>query len=352
MDSLALLEGLLQQYSPTGEEAGAVEYLVDSMTTLGFAAHVDGAGNAVGTIGDGPREILLLGHIDTVPGFIQVQREEGRLYGRGAVDAKGPLAGFVAAATQVGPQAGWRITVVGAVGEEGNSRGAKYLCDVYNPPNLVVVGEPSGWEHVTLGYKGSLWLDYTVSLPLAHTAARSASASERAVDFWNGLVSAADGLNAERERVFDQLTPSLREMISSLDGFNDTARLKINIRIPPGIEYPQLQALLQSLAGEGQLRLDEFTPAYRAEKNTPLVRAFLAGIRKAGGRPGFVLKSGTADMNLAGPAWGCPILAYGAGDSNLDHTPQEHILIQEYLKGVDVLADALAQLTRATAQAA
>jgi LysW-gamma-L-lysine carboxypeptidase len=46
-------------------------------------------------------------------------------------------------------------------------------------------------------------------------------------------------------------------------------------------------------------------------------------------------------MNLAAPAWGCPALAYGPGDSSLDHTPQEHILVEEYLKAVDVLAEAL-----------
>ena len=40
---------------------------------------------------------MLLGHIDTVPGRVPVRREGGRLYGRGAVDAKGPLACFVAA---------------------------------------------------------------------------------------------------------------------------------------------------------------------------------------------------------------------------------------------------------------
>ena len=70
------------------------------MDGLGFRTEIDGAGNAVGMIGDGPREIVLLGHIDTVPGAIPVRIEDGVLYGRGAVDAKGPLATFVCAAAR------------------------------------------------------------------------------------------------------------------------------------------------------------------------------------------------------------------------------------------------------------
>ncbi|NIU62369.1 MAG: M20/M25/M40 family metallo-hydrolase, partial [Pseudomonas stutzeri] len=63
-----------------------------------------------------------------------------------------------------------------------------------------------------------------------------------------------------------------------------------------------------------------------------------------GGKPRFKLKTGTSDMNVVGPAWGCPIVAYGPGDSALDHTPREHIEIEEYQRGIEVLARALEAL--------
>jgi LysW-gamma-L-lysine carboxypeptidase len=47
-------------------------------------------------------------------------------------------------------------------------------------------------------------------------------------------------------------------------------------------------------------------------------------------------------MNVVGPAWGCPIVAYGPGDSSLDHTPEERIELAEYLRAVRVLSDVLA----------
>jgi LysW-gamma-L-lysine carboxypeptidase len=42
-------------------------------------------------------------------------------------------------------------------------------------------------------------------------------------------------------------------------------------------------------------------------------------------------------MNIVGPAWGCPAVAFGPGDSSLDHTPNEHVSISEYLRGIRVL---------------
>src|SRR5262249_22657075 len=132
MDPIALLEGLVSIYSPTGQEAEAVHYLVDQMAAAGLRASVDAAANAVGEVGARRQTIILLGHIDTVPGLIPVRREGEILYGRGSVDAKGPLAAFVAAAGRAASQLnGWRVIVIGAVGEESDSRGAYYVRDQY-----------------------------------------------------------------------------------------------------------------------------------------------------------------------------------------------------------------------------
>ena len=340
-DPIALLPGLLAAYSPTGQETGAVDYLLEAMQVMGFEAHPDVVGNAVGSRGEGPNEILLLGHIDTVPGVIPVRWDGDRLYGRGAVDAKGPLACFVAAGAAANLMPGWRITVIGAVGEEGDSRGARYLCEHYATPQMVVIGEPSGWDYITLGYKGSFWCRYTVQKSLTHTAASQTGACEQAVNFWNGVVQAAACWNENKGRIFEHLTPTLRGMTSQQDGFVETAELRINIRLPLGITQHELESHLTKLAGDGQIVVEDYIPAYKGEKNNALVRGLLSGIRNVGGQPGFNIKTGTSDMNLVGPVWGCPIVAYGPGDSGLDHTPEEHILMSEYLAAVQILSHAL-----------
>ena len=49
-------------------------------------------------------------------------------------------------------------------------------------------------------------------------------------------------------------------------------------------------------------------------------------------------------MNVVATVWGCPIVAYGPGDSSLDHTPNEHLLLDEYWRAVLVLEQTLRNL--------
>lgn len=355
MEPVSLLTGLLQHFSPTGQESSAVTYLVDAMQQLGFQAHVDSIGNAVGTIGSGSQEIVLLGHIDTVAGEIVIRQENDSLFGRGAVDAKGPLASFVAAAAQAQISSDWRITVIGAVGEEGDSRGARYLCENYPAPVMAVIGEPSGWNAITLGYKGSLWAQVSIHQPASHTASGATSACDQAVMFWNQLSNEIAAINEGKTRLFDRISPSIRTMDFQSDGFIDHAILNLNMRLPQGIGLDTMLALMdvckEKTGVSPEILVPDYMPAYLGDKNTALVRAFLSGIRAAGGTPGFKLKTGTADMNLVAPAWHCPAIAYGAGDSTLDHTANEHIEIPEYLLGIQVLKTALEKIQGITVAA-
>lgn len=284
MNSRALLEGLIKIYSPSYQERDAVDFLVAQMNDAGLRAFRDDAGNAVGIAGDGAREIVLLGHIDTHPGFIDVRRDGVLLYGRGAVDAKGPLCAFTAAAARVGARENWKIVVVGAVEEEcPTSKGAHFAKTQYKP-EFAIVGEPSGWDRVTLGYKGSLWLEYALTRDNAHSAGQARSANEEAVEFWLRVKNFADEFNAGKQKIFDKLDPTLRGMKSENDGLHDIARLVIGLRLPLDITVAELEAKILELAGDAQIQFDTETPAYRADKNNALVRAFLSNIREGGGR--------------------------------------------------------------------
>jgi len=349
------LFNLVKIFSPSGCEAAAVGYLVSRMQALHYSqAFADAAGNAVGVMGDGPRQIVLLGHIDTVPGEIPVHVEtispEKRvLYGRGSVDAKGPLGAFVDAVAGCGPIPGWQIIVIGAVGEEQDSPGAKHIINLYHP-ETAIIGEPSGWERVTLGYKGSAWAMVTVRRSLAHSASQGESACEAVVRAWQTISAKAAGINFDRGKNFDRIQLSLRGMDSGGDGFEEWASLRVGARLPlnlpPARWYEQLfgDMQLSSIPGISIQPVGFPIPAWQCEKNNALVRAFLSGIRAANGKPGFLNKTGTADLNIVAPAWGCPALAYGPGDSSLDHTPDEHIALAEYHLGVEVLQSVLKRL--------
>src|SRR5207244_9199538 len=98
---------------------------------------------------------------------------------------------------------------------------------------------------------------------------------------------------------------------------------------------------LDYMAGEGELRVDNVDPPVRTPRTSALARRFARAIRHQDGVPRFKLKTGTSDLNVLTPAWGCPALAYGPGDSRLDHTPEEHLSIGELERAVDVLDVAL-----------
>jgi len=416
-----LLHGLVAIPSLSHAEAAASAWLVQQMSAAGYdRAYVDDAGNAVGELGpaDAARLLVLLGHIDTVPGNIPVRVEESDagplLYGRGSVDAKGPLATATAAVARLG--SAWahthnvRLVVVGAVEEEAaSSKGARFIRDrfdgVHEPiPDACIIGEPSAWHRVTLGYKGRVLVEMEASQPMAHTAGPDAGVATVAVDFWNWLSAYAAAFNQGRDKAFDQLLPSLRSLRTFTDdAMHDHVIASSGIRLPLDFDagHFALDALtwakertnssaqdlhrlslsppasstsagtspisnLQShnltisqshnltisqspnLTLSGPLttitlRFSAYEPAWRGERSNALCRSFLAALRAVAPaeKLGFVVKTGTSDMNVVGPAWRCPILAYGPGDSSLDHTPHEHVALDEYWRAVRVLEEAL-----------
>jgi [amino group carrier protein]-lysine/ornithine hydrolase len=344
MDAIDFLEGLLRIPSPSGQEAALAAHLVAEMAQLGFQSHVDAAGNAVGAVGDpaAPRTIALLGHMDTVPGVVPVQRQGGLLYGRGAVDAKGPLAAFALAAARAAPDLeNSRLVVIGAVEEESHGRGARHLARAMPAPDYAFIGEPSDWQGVTLGYKGMLSFRYQLLQPGGHSAGQFSGPAEKAVALWNRLVERAAAHNDGQSGRFQTLDPALREFRTFGDGLYDGVEMHIGVRLPQDLDVDELEQEIRGWCNGAKLEFYPSDPPFLAEKNTPLVRAMLRAIRAQGGRPRFKVKTGTADMNIVGPVWGCPIVAYGPGDSAFDHTPDERIDIDGYLQAIDVLTTAL-----------
>lgn len=341
-----LLESLVAIPSVSRGEARAVAWLCQRMRELGFSADLDGAGNAVGTRGDGPLEIMLLGHIDTVPGDLPVEVRDGALYGRGSVDAKGPLATFVAAAARANLARGTRVTVVGAVEEEVmSSRGAHWLVENVRAPAAVIIGEPSGWDSVVIGYKGSIALRYAVALPMSHSAGPQSTAGELAVDYWNRLVTWCAEQNGDERNGFNTIDPTLNAINTSSDGITGMAELNVGLRLPEAIGPEDVIPVLENLTGRGEVHVSVNAAAFRSDKRSPLVGGFLAGIRAAGGAPRIKVKTGTSDMNLVGPAWRCPIVAYGPGDSRLDHQPDEHVMLEDVERATGVLTSVIERIS-------
>ncbi len=347
-DNVTLLHALVSTPSVSRDEAAVARLLVDNMCELGFDAHVDEAGNAVGLMPGGPapdgraqRSIVLLGHIDTVPGLIPVRIEDGLLYGRGSVDAKGCMATFTRAVASVTPTPGVDIIVVGCVEEESStSKGARFAKDCFRP-EACIIGEPSGWDAVTLGYKGCLRFKATFKAAVGHSAGPIAPIAETAADLWQGFKSWCDEHNAEKPRLFDQVLPSLQEFVTTNDGLHEHVSLRVGFRLPMEFALADLERIVAERAPQCEFEFYGHEPAWDSKATSPVARSLRRAILQAGGQAAFKKKTGTSDMNVVGPEWNCPIVAYGPGDSTLDHTPNEHLPLEDYERAILVLQSAL-----------
>jgi LysW-gamma-L-lysine carboxypeptidase len=351
--ALALLTAAVDTPSVSGHERPVAELLRRRAKELGLAATLDETGSFVAaTSGDplrtDPRtaDIVLLGHIDTVPGHIPVRREGDRLYGRGSVDAKGPLAAFLVAAATTPLPEGVRIVVVGAVEEEiATSRGARAAATRYRPA-ACIIGEPSGWDAITIAYKGRLLTTCRLARPLSHTAGPASSVADEAHAWWTRVLAGIAALNLGREGAFSTVQATLRSIQTGSDGLREHAEVRAGFRLPPDVPPEEVRGLVASCAGSATLDFSGAEVAHVADRSNAVVRALSGSLRAAGITPRHLKKTGTSDMNVVGPIWGCPIAAYGAGDSSLDHTPEEHTLIPEFLRSIGILRGALERLAR------
>ncbi len=338
MTAADLLESLVRIPSVSGDEAAAVQWLTERATQDGLDAHIDSVGNAIITAGRGPLHVLFVGHIDTVAGDLPVQRRAGAIWGRGTVDAKGCLA--TAYHVALDPPPGVRFTLVAAVGEETDSRGTRGL--QVDAPDIIINGEPSGWAGVTLGYKGILRGTFEATGTPTHGGHPDPGALDRVVTWWaSARATLGDGHG------FNAIQMRLDDLVHESDAHQQTARGRYQIRLPPGADPDEVFLRLSQCAAlrDVAVTCEETLPAAVSDNRSPIATALRSAIRAAGGEPRLLHKTGTSDFNhLAARFPGVPIVAYGPGDSTLDHAPDERIEIAELDRAIGVLSAAVAMM--------
>ena len=158
--------------STTGREQAAGDWLAARLRAMGYSVVEQPVGNGrrniVATL-DAPI-VVLSTHYDCVPPFFPSSVRDGRLYGRGACDAKGILAAQVAAAERLREQGERRIGLLFVVGEERGSDGA----DVANASPIgsqyLINGEPTD-SRLALATRGNLRVRLRATGRACHSAA-------------------------------------------------------------------------------------------------------------------------------------------------------------------------------------
>jgi LysW-gamma-L-lysine carboxypeptidase len=355
------LTNLLGIYSPSGNEVDAANFLDTEMKRMGFEVGKDAIGNVIGVVGDGEPVILLCGHMDTVAGHLPLRIEEGKIYARGAVDAKGPLAAMIMAAVAAAKEPGFKgkILVAAVVEEEATSRGVKHLITQGISADYAVFGEPSGVENVTIGYKGQIQLKVVLKTETGHASTPWLydNSLEKAFELWEQIKNASSYPSLDPSASpYNAVTACLVKLVggraTSVVPFE--AEMNLDVRVPIQFSTAQVFEQIQKIINKYQTAnprvsmkatvLDTVEP-FEVNKASPLVHVLASSVRKVLSKPAtFLHKTGTGDMNILGKAMNLPIVTYGPGDSHLDHTLDEHIEVKEYLDSIAVYKETLLRL--------
>ncbi len=134
--------------TPSHEDVSAMrDLLVETLESAGTEPTIDEKGNVLAHRGSGSPHLVLNTHIDTVPPHISYERDGEIIRGRGACDAKGPLAVFLAAFFEAAIETG-TLTLAITPNEETTQTGGAYLGETLSADGYIV-GEPTGLDVCT-----------------------------------------------------------------------------------------------------------------------------------------------------------------------------------------------------------
>jgi acetylornithine deacetylase len=324
-DPIAFARALINIDSTTGRESEAGRWLVRELSALGY--HVveqpleRGCSNVIATID--PPAVVLSTHYDCVPPFFPSRVENGRLYGRGACDAKGILAAQVAAAERLRASGERRVGLLFVVGEERGSDGAVLANATPAGSRFLINGEPTD-NRLGIATRGVLRILLRASGRAAHSAVPEQG--ESAID-----------------KLIDALV-LLRSLPLPTDPELGTTYYSIGLiegGVAPNVISPHASAeVLFRTVGPVQDVLEAIRPLQRFVASEEILRVPLVRMETI---PGFdtAVFAFTTDVPFLG-AWGAPLL-FGPGSILVAHTAEEHLEIDELNRAID----AYVQLARA-----
>jgi len=369
VDREALNDFLLQLLavrSHSLEEGEIAKVLRSQLERFGFTVEVDDAGNVTGTLELGPGPTILLdSHLDTVVVTDPAawahnpagELADGRIYGRGAVDMKGPLAAcvFGVAALRDSLRVG-RIIVAGTVAEELAEGPSLVRVAEQAQPDYVVICEATS-RRVAIGQRGRAEILVEVTGKSAHSAHPAVGVN--AADVMADVITALRRAPAPQHPVLGPGILVLTDVVSrpypGLSVIPDQCLATFDRRTLPGETDQDVLAPVRSIvnrvaAERGatasvsiavdryttytgvQVEAPNFAPAWYLG-DSPLVDTVLSALAAQGmpaqrGHYAFCTNgSGTAGH------LGIPTIGFGPGDEDQAHSVDESIATDDLYAG-------------------
>ena len=324
-DPIAFARTLINIESTTGHETEAGTWLADQLRKLGYSVVEQGIGrgctNVIATLD--PPVVVFSTHYDCVPPFFPSRVENGRLYGRGACDAKGILAAQVAAAERLRARGERRIGLLFVAGEERGSDGAAAANTVPPGSRFLINGEPTD-NRLGSATRGVLRVLLRATGRAAHSAAPEHG--ESAID-----------------KLIDALV-ALRSIVLPSDPHLGATYYSVGLiegGVAPNVISPHASAeILFRTVGPADDVLEAIRPLERLVASEEVLRVPEVRLTTV---PGFetAVFPFTTDVPLL-DRWGAPLL-FGPGSFLLAHTSDEHLDLGDLSRAIDAyerLADA------------
>jgi acetylornithine deacetylase/succinyl-diaminopimelate desuccinylase-like protein len=352
--------------TPSHEDVTAMrDLLCSELDAHGEEPRVDDAGNVLATRGgesgdtDGDRggsgnggpHLVLNTHVDTVPPHVPYSREDDTVRGRGACDAKGPLAALLCAFLACSPERG-RVTLAVTPDEEVYSTGAAALVSGPLDADGFIVGEPTGLDVCTAA-KGRFEGTLTLSGVAAHAAEPDSGVSAiAALEPVLGSVRTFDDAHGPGEHGSlgaPTLTPTLVEGGAATNQVPAECRLTLDRRsVPPETAEGFREALLEHVRGavsDVEVEFDfterptPFLEAFATDPDEPLVET-LANASGGAVRP---FGAATEASYFAREA---PTVVFGPGvladeEGAVAHAEREYIDVGEVHRAADAVRETL-----------
>ncbi|HEX4211821.1 MAG TPA: M20 family metallopeptidase [Candidatus Dormibacteraeota bacterium] len=355
----------LPSRNPVDGEAAVAAYVAGLLRGLGLDVEtpeaLPGRTNVIGRwrgTGGGPA-LAFNTHMDTVPegegwsrGPFDGATIEGRLYGRGSVDAKGPLAAFLAAVEALvrsDVRLRGDLVITAVVDEETCSTGARALVRDLRA-DLAVVGEPTELA-VAIAHRGSFRPVIAVRGRTAHSSrpAEGVNAVYQALPVIDALRRYADGLT--RGHPLCGRSSAAVTLLHAGVGENvipDRCEITLDRRLVPGEDEESVRAEIEEVVAgarrshpglEAAIERSLATTGGPSElpEGHPLVGLALDAVEAAGGTRRVSGMSGACDMTHFRSA-GIPCLVVGPGSSSQAHQPDEHMELDQLRRGALVYA--------------
>lgn len=319
VDPIALTRALVDIDSTTGREGQAGRWLAAHLREQGFAVTEQPVDeqrfNVFATCGRSP-VVVLSTHFDCVPPFFPSRLESGRIYGRGACDAKGILAAQVAAVDALRRTGEPRVGLLFVVGEERGSDGAK-LANEAAPDGCryLIDGEPTD-NRLGLATRGILRVKLKASGRAAHSS--FPELGESAID---KLLDALIEMRAI-EWPADAVLGKTHYTIGLISG-----------GVAPNVVSPSAEAeIMFRTISDGDLVRQAMRPI---EARLAIEHVLEVPPIKMATVPGFdtAVFPYTTDIPFL-DRWGRPLL-YGPGSIHVAHTAHEFIELHELHAAVE-----------------